>query len=197
MTGGVLLWCSCSFMMGKSSPFLFLCIVFFYGWSSFAQQNHTPYTWRVSATVGPYLPSKYPGVTEIMQTIAGRASLFNEQDLGIELWGMHSSEDGASVNFGGLSVIKELKLDDVKELSVLIIGGLDSAYNKRAPGLSGIERPYRFYNGIHLGAALIVPLSGQWSVRGGGMVLNTPGMGAWIEMGVQYHFSGGGGEKAQ
>lgn len=162
-----------------------------------AQQNHKPYTWRLSATLGPYLPSKYPGVTEIMQTVAGRATLFNEQDLGIELWAMHSSEDGASINFGGLSVIKELKFEDMQDLSILILGGLDSSYNKRS-SRNGVERPYRFYNGIHLGAALLVPISGAWLLRGGGMVLNTPGMGAWIEFGVQYNFGlTGSAEKPQ
>lgn len=177
-------------VLSKRLLFLMCCFLVLQATLAHAQQNSPPYTWRLSATGGPYLPSDFPGVIEIMKTVGARATFFNEKDLGLEMWLMHAAEDGAAINYGGLSVIKDLNSPSLGDVHVLIIGGLHAAYYRQASRF-GRMLPYRFGNGIHLGAALLVPISGQWFFRGGGMVLNTPGMCAWVEVGLQYNFAGG------
>lgn len=121
-----------------------------------------------------------------MKTYGGRISYF-DQMFGFEAWGFRSSEDGATVNYAGGSFVKGLKLPGISDVTVLVLGGLQTLYYHRAPE-NGRTYPYARGSGIHMGGGAMTQLKGNWSLRGGTMILNGPGRCAWVEIGVQYNF---------
>jgi hypothetical protein len=153
-----------------------------------AQTESEESNWKVGGFGGPFLPSNYPGVTEIMKTFGARASYF-DGGFGYEVWGFRSAEDGAVINYLGGSLVKGMQLPEITDVIVLITGGLHGAYSRRAPA-DGVTYEFARQRGIHMGGGILMPAFGNWSFRGGTTIFNGPGRTVLVELGLQYNFGG-------
>ncbi|MGE3684386.1 MAG: hypothetical protein AB7G93_21915 [Bdellovibrionales bacterium] len=143
-------------------------------------------SWKAGVAVGPFLPSNWSGVTEIMKPLQLRLSYFDDI-FGVEMWGLRVAEDGAVLNIGGGSLVKGLKMESVPEVTVLVTVGLQAAYYRGTP-VDGVVRPFARSSGIHMGGGILIPLNSRLILRGGSTILNGPGRSVMVEIGFEWSF---------
>ncbi len=147
-------------------------------------EQKTDSYWRAGLYAGPFLPSNFSGMDEILKGFGGSFCGRDPKGFGFEAAFFRASEDAAVLNVGMGRILLELPIPKVNDVYVLTFVGIQALYYRRPPD-DGVNYPYAQSGGIHAGGGVVVSLRPGLDVRSQFSIHNGPGRSLLVEVGVE------------